>query len=38
VLDEAGIDGMRRAETLTPEEFAKLSNVLREARPIEAEP
>jgi len=38
VLDEAGIDGMRRAETLMPEEFARLSNVLREARLIEAEP
>lgn len=28
VLQEAGIDGKRRAETLTPEEFGKLSNLL----------
>ncbi|OPY92634.1 MAG: Ribosomal RNA small subunit methyltransferase A [Syntrophaceae bacterium PtaU1.Bin231] len=31
-LDAAGIVGKRRAETLTPEEFGRLSNVLREGR------
>jgi 16S rRNA (adenine1518-N6/adenine1519-N6)-dimethyltransferase len=31
VLECAGIDGKRRSETLSVEEFGKLSNLLREA-------
>ena len=34
VLDEAGIDGMRRGETLSLEEFAVLSNAWGKSKPL----